>query len=328
MKVVLATLADFAIAHEDGKFYITGGGIEALRFGSFPTSPIHLSLAVAVKFSEQECGQQQLLRVIPTGPAPQFQHPMALPVLPMQRPEESGATFQFVYNMRELKFSTPGTYEFRILGGNEELAVIPLFVQEISIPGPTQSAVGGGLIELAVGLEAFKTGDLIRAEQLFRQFTLTQPEIALGHNNLGFVLLAQQRASEALGELQRARELGLLDNPELTEANIACCEYLLEGYAEALSGFEKCFAEFSTNKAVILFGIRGERLFLVHPSAPGEYLALMALNIAWSAFRSGDREKAHGMLLVCDSTNGTSPHPDQGIIESGSELRELLQRPS
>ena len=327
MKVVLATLADFAIAHEDGKFYITGGGIQALRFGSFPTSPIHLSLAVAVKFSEQECGQQQLLRVIPTGPGPQSQHPMALPVLPMQRPEESGATFQFVYNMRELKFSTPGTYEFRILGGNEELAVIPLFVQQISIPGPTQSAVGGGLIELAVGLEAFKTGDLIRAEQLFRQFTVTQPANALGHNNLGFVLLAQQRASEALEELQRASELGL-DNPELTEANIACCEYLLDGYTEALSGFEKCFAEFSTNKAVILFGIRGERLFLVHPGAPSEYLALMALNVAWSAFRSGAREKSRGMLLVCESTNGASPHPDHGIIDSANELRGLLQRPS
>jgi hypothetical protein len=324
MKVVLATLADFALAHDDGKLYITGGGIETLRFGAFPTSPIHLSLAVAVKFDEHECGQQQVVRVIPTGPGTLSQHPMTLPVLPIQRPEEQGATFQFVYNMRELRFSTPGTYEFRIVGGNEELAVIPLSVQQISAPGPTQSSAVGGLIDVALGLEAFKTGDLVRAEQLFRQFTATQPAIAMGHNNLGFVLLAQQKASEALDELQRARDLGI-EIPELTEANIACCEYLLGRYAEALIGFEKCFAEFSTNKPVILFGIRGERLFLVHPGAPSEYLALTALNVAWSALRSGDREKSRGMLSVCESTNGASPHPDHGITESANELRGILQ---
>jgi tetratricopeptide (TPR) repeat protein len=326
MKVVLATLADFALAHEDGKLYITGGGIEALRFGVFPTNAIHLALAVALKFSEQECGQQQLVRVIPTGPGALAQHPLAIPVLPIQRPGESGATFQFVYNMRELTFSAPGIYEFRIVGGNEELAVIPLSVQQISTPAPTQVSPVSGMIEFAGGLEAFTTGDLVRAEQLFRQFTAIQPASALGRNNLGFVLLAEQRAAEALEELQRARDLGL-GNPELTEANIACCEYLLGRYLEALTGFEKCFAEFSTNTRVILFGIRAERLFLVHPATPGEYIGLMALNVAWSALRMGDREKSLGMLLVCDSTNGASPHPDHGITDSANELRGLLQGP-
>ena len=67
---------------------------------------------------------------------------------------------------------------------------------------------------LEQGWEAYRKGDLARAERAFRAAIAADPDSALAHNNLGVVLRAQGRLPEAIGAYREAVRL----QPEYADA--------------------------------------------------------------------------------------------------------------
>ena len=65
MRVRMAMLADFALAHQDGKIYILGGGIEIIRPDNFQYTHPTLSLVSKVEFAASECGRAHTIEVHP-----------------------------------------------------------------------------------------------------------------------------------------------------------------------------------------------------------------------------------------------------------------------
>src|SRR5438552_15987972 len=69
MRVPVAFLADYAMTHQtDGKLYVTGGGIRALPFPSFPATQPHLALALGIELEADELGSEHILTIEASGP--------------------------------------------------------------------------------------------------------------------------------------------------------------------------------------------------------------------------------------------------------------------
>jgi len=62
VKITVAMLADQALAHPDGKLYITGGGIRSLNVTTLPARYGQLALALQLVFGPDEVGNQHRSR--------------------------------------------------------------------------------------------------------------------------------------------------------------------------------------------------------------------------------------------------------------------------
>ena len=131
MRALFAFLADYALAHPDGKMYIIGGGVELLRPPSFPYVHPSISLATRLEFTPAESGRQRTIEVhaIDSDGNP-FAPPATIQATPQRNPEHPTlpVSVQFVLNMQGLAFQDPGSRSFSILVDGQEIASVPLHV--------------------------------------------------------------------------------------------------------------------------------------------------------------------------------------------------------
>jgi tetratricopeptide (TPR) repeat protein len=287
VRVPLAILADYAVALPDGRLYVAGGGIRSLSFPVFPATQLRLALALGLEVPATEAGRPHTMSIEATGPTEDL---IVKPVgvtftVP---PDPSDATelryFHLVSNMENVAFSVEGNYSFAISIDDEVLEKIPLRVAKTS---GELSAEQQAAVLVNEGYLAYMGGEPARAEKVFRDVLVRFPAHPGGHNNLGFVLLAKGEASGAIEEFEKAREFGY-SQPEFNDANVACALYLLGDAAGALTTFQRCLHENLFRSGGMLFGIGEERLFHVLLQSASDYVSLMTLNAAWSAYRAKD----------------------------------------
>ena len=63
MRVLFAFLADFALAHPDGKAYVIGGGVDTVYAAQLPAVHPQISLIAKIEFTPRECGRQHTVEV-------------------------------------------------------------------------------------------------------------------------------------------------------------------------------------------------------------------------------------------------------------------------
>lgn len=337
MRIPLALFADHASAHQtDGKLYVIGGGIRALPFAVFPAIQPQLSLALGIEVAPDELGMDHTLTIESHGPTDEaVSQPVSVTFLvpPGKDPSRPGY-FHFVSNMNNVGFPVEGDYEFAVAIDGEQLAQITVRAEQgddakLAAEVAAQSEAGKLLGD---GYEAFNRGEASAAEAAFRTVVDRFPRIAAGHNNLGFVLLANGEATAALEAFARAKQLGYPQN-EIGDANVACALYLAGDAAGALRGFVDCLQTHIFSTPATLFGIGASGLFPVVLVSAAEYASLMALNAAWSALGAGDtsataqylasagagelsfRSDETGQLFV-ESVNALGAKSEQGSTRS------------
>jgi tetratricopeptide (TPR) repeat protein len=320
VRVTLALLADYALAHDDGKLYITGGGLHQLRFGRLPAIYERLCLALEIQFDPSEFGAAHVFAIDATDPLGQpFLKPAVLTVTsPPASIQTSSNRTQLVYNMLNLTFQHEGEHIFNVHVGAEVQAALPLRVAVV--PG-TSTEMSALLHRVAEGFAAFGASDLDAAEEHFRAVTETMPSLAVAHNNLGFVRLTKGKVEEALATFKKAQETGF-DRPELLEANMACCYYLLGVPAASLALYENCLTARSLVGTSVLHGLSSAGPFLVQLPSAAAYARLMALNAGWSAWRAALPEKARNYLGMALGLTGIPA--DERLVQAMEELRANL----
>lgn len=291
MKPTVFFLADYAIAHSDGKFYVTGGFLRKVALPFLPAEYAHLSLGVRIEFEQQEMSGQYLIEIQSQGPGTSgFVKPYSLRYRPGSVSNDDPPVLQFVYQMEEVPFARPGRHTLSLRVDEVEVASLGFDVEVTTGAGPTADELA---LMLQLGVTAFSRGEKDEAEAIFKEILKVQPTSAAAINNVAFVHLAQGRPQEALGEFQEAAGLEF-DMPELLNANIACCHYLLGEFQRAQELFAQSAAESLVSARSVLFGIDDQELFTVHLESASEYIGLMFLNASWSALKAGAAKESAG----------------------------------
>jgi tetratricopeptide (TPR) repeat protein len=288
MKLALALLADYALAHEtDGKLYVTGGGIRVLRFADFPAVQPHLALALGIEVAPEDFGDEHALSIVASGPTDAT---IIKPVnitftVPPALRANLDDYFHFVSNMDNASFPEAGTYTFSIALDTEPPTQVTIRALQSADGRRASSYEASSMIR--EGFEAFASRDVAAAEAIFRKVTERFPAIGEGHNNLGFVLLARGDAATSIEVFRKAKQLGYA-REEISDANIGCALYLSGDPTGALRMFEDCLRTRFLGTPATLFGIGPEGLFAIGLKSAADYSSLMALNAAWSADAVGD----------------------------------------
>lgn len=143
MKALFAFLADFALAHPDGKLYVVGGGIDTLVFQNLPAASPQLSLVVRIEFPPVECDRPHVIEIHPlTADGQPFLPAITMQLTPSRNPYPGLPTsFPFVVTMTAVLFSSVGDYAFSIVGDAQEVASVRLRVVE----APPEAAASGPL---------------------------------------------------------------------------------------------------------------------------------------------------------------------------------------
>ncbi|HLB77276.1 MAG TPA: hypothetical protein VJO72_09605 [Candidatus Dormibacteraeota bacterium] len=135
MKLQFAFLADFALAHPDGKIYVLGGGFDTIYASVLPARHPHLSLVMNLQFAATETGRTYPIEIHAqdsTGaPFLQVMTIEANPQRNLQAPT-SPVTFQSVLNFQGVQLRTAGEHTFTILVDGQELAAVPLRVTKVA----------------------------------------------------------------------------------------------------------------------------------------------------------------------------------------------------
>src|ERR1700730_19299265 len=103
MRSLVAFLADSAIAHPDGKFYVLGGGFDTVVAAQFPSVVSQFSVVNKVEFSEEDLEHPHLLQINVTDEQGIALEPiMKSPFVPARPPSTVGTkpvNGQFVVNL-------------------------------------------------------------------------------------------------------------------------------------------------------------------------------------------------------------------------------------
>jgi tetratricopeptide (TPR) repeat protein len=309
MRVAILTLADHAVAADDGRIYMIGGGIDRLAAGVFPAVVPHLSLAVKFLMSPEERSQEHSVQVRLMDPAG---HPIMAPMgLLIPTSDQAGSPaskestqvetpYQFVYNMRDLRFEAQGAYWFSVELDSRELGPLALHLEQSTVPSLSLRNQQDTLSrELVLGYQLFAAGDLPRAQSTFERLVRLFPHSPDAHNNLAYLLLASGNPQAALPEFHKAIELRHTQ-VELVMANIACCQFLLGDAATALATFKSLFRGALRGPQATLFGLGHNSMQPVFLFSQGDYLALMQLNAARCAERLRRTDEARHLAAMAD----------------------------
>lgn len=297
MRIALALLADHALAHPDGKLYVTGGGIRSLALPAFPAVYPHLSLALGIEVQASDIGSEHQLVVEGYGPSGD---PIVRSVSVTFRLTHTGEPpgyFHFVANMDNVALPAVGENSFVVSIDGNRLGDVRLRTEQRtpSSSDPEGVALFEAQSLVNAGFAAFGRGEAEAAERFFRDAITRSPTLSSAHNNLGFVLLHRGDPQAALESFAEARRLGFEQN-EITDANLGAALYTSGRTQEALAVFEDCLRTHVFRGPAVLFGIREGGLFPIQLTSAGEYSALMALNSAWSAQIAGRGEAAQQHL--------------------------------
>jgi hypothetical protein len=294
VRVTLALLAEYAVVEDDGKLHILAGGLEQLRVPNFPFVQSHLALVMKIAFESHECERQHVLQIqfvddsgMEVRPAHTFSvSPQPPPeIIPADDDSPVAASSHVfvpvVHNMRDVKFDKPGQYVVTV--------VLPNGMSSTAIPleviGPLENERSLQAL-LNAGYHSFVSGDLDGAWAIFDQAVRTHPDSATAQNDFGFVSLARGRAAEALQSFDRARQLGF-QLTELTDANIACCKYLLGDFHDAFGSFRRLMGVSLQNNPSVLYALDRGDIRPIQLTAAVHFVSLMALNAGYSALRDG-----------------------------------------
>lgn len=293
MKVTVALLADHAVAQDDGKVYVLGGGLDRHVSATFPCT-ISLALVVKVAFTSAECGREHRLVSRILAPSGQEARPAVVyPLRPVLRPEVPGdvVSVPFVQNVKDLPLSEPGVYAFLI--GVEDAETELARLELVALQGPNLRGPAADVLtqSLNAGFQAFDAGHVDAAVTIYEKAAADFPNSPDVHNNLGFTLLVARQPERATQAFAEAARLGYPQN-ELLQANRACCAYLSGAYEEALEGFQTLLQTRLGSAFAVLCAIQGDDLHPLWLSSAGDLVALAALNAGWASVRSGHRHRA------------------------------------
>jgi hypothetical protein len=145
MRVAFAYLADYALAHPDGKVYVVGGGLDTIFAVQLPVQVPQLSLVVKIEFAPTECNRQHAVEVHGLDVDGNAFIPVVnLFAMPLRNPSAptlpSGV--QFVLNT-PLLLTRAGEYAFSLVVDGAELASIPLRVALVQMQ-PQLPGIGSG----------------------------------------------------------------------------------------------------------------------------------------------------------------------------------------
>lgn len=281
MKLQLFVLADYAEAHA-GKFTLVGAGTHRLSFSSFPTSPAHLSVAVRLSFTPEESGQSHGISIAARSTSGRaIMDPLQLDVRPYGniQGDTDEVVADFVCHLSNIVFPEPGEYVLELSDGTDTLGSLAFRVLSARV-----SVAPAWHANLREAFLAFQEGRLQKAESLLAEVTRAAPSLPAGHNNLGFVLLNQRRFDEALKHFREARRLNY-EEPEILGVNMGCCLYGLQLWSDAKEEFAQCLQLPSPPPGGILCCIEEDEMFVLNLRSARDYVALVALNLAWCAFR-------------------------------------------
>lgn len=331
MKVPVAFLADFALAHQDGKFYVTGGFLPDLVADDLPVSLPRLSMGVRVEFDKDEVGKSFLIEIGAMEPGGgEFAKPYRLAYKAAfdEQDPEGRPSLQFVYNMSNLVLRTDGQYTFTVSVNKQQKARVDLRVRlrPSGLTDQPEPEIPEWHEEVQSGYLAFASGRQSEAVSIFTDLVARFPDVPVIRNNLGFVLLENGQAKEALDQFAMAARAHF-DRSELLDANIACCEYLLGNYSSAETRFIRCSETRSYLGAQsYLYGLEGSEAFPVELLSAADYVALMDLNAAWAAHASGDDEVAKQHLLRVQPSSLLARHRDLGEQDAFAHSVAVLSK--
>ena len=308
MKVALLSLADYAVAADDGRIYMIGGAIDRLGASQFPALVTHLSLAVKFVLSTEERSQEHSVQVRlldPEGNPVTAPMGLLIPVVPTTSPgnpigSQDEAPYQFVYNMRDLRFESAGVYSFSVELDNQELGPLALRLEQTAIPSLSLRSQQDTLTnELASGYLLFARGNLAEALSAFERLIRLFPRSPDAHNNHAYVLLASGQPRPAMEGFERAIELRH-SQLELVTANIACCQFLLGDFPTALESFKSLFRAALRSPQATLFGLGTDSMKPVFLFSQADYLALMQLNAGRCAERLNDSDEGRRYASIAE----------------------------
>lgn len=134
MKLAYAFLADAAQVNPDGKFSVSGGGVEILTAPGFPVLTPSLSLLIRLIVEQDELDRPHQLRLelldpdnhnlLPPGAESTFT-PQPSPRLFMGIP----LSYMFVVNIPGFAFPAAGRYVFRVFVDNAPVGEVPLYLE-------------------------------------------------------------------------------------------------------------------------------------------------------------------------------------------------------
>lgn len=345
MRLDTAFLAEYALAHADGTFYLIGGFLERLTVEATPTVRPHLSVVVRGAFEGDELGRKNVLSLEMVWSK---STPVASDLSVEFQPAEGKASqslFQCIFAVRDVIIPDRGTLEFVVRHDGSEVARLPLTVNV----GPTpeglhdteqafvspqirltleglahqinvQTRRVGYLQKTQLAYAAFARGDLVQAATLFQELIDEDPTNPTPHNNLGFVLLGLRKPEEALKSLQTAASANYPDTPVLY-VNLGCAYYDLGDFRSALAHFDRALHERRAAYPSQLWLIAGERRPVVYVDQAPVYVGLVATNAAWAAHRGG--ESATAWVKLAEASCAVLGDATPSRIELLESLRGL-----
>jgi hypothetical protein len=318
---VLAILADHAIAHpQDGKLYVTGGGIRRLRFGSFPATQPHLALALGIDVDSSEIEVEHELEIARSPAEAEWDLKPVRVKFRVAATRHHAEYVHFVSNIDNVQFPEPGTYSFAIAIDGVEIGRVDVIAELAPKTEATETVSDESEELMHQGYAAFGEGNMEGAEQAFRAVTDRFPSLPGGHNNLAYILLSKADTKGALAELARARDLGY-PQPEILNANVAAATYLDGDFTSARDQYIECFRSQIFRIPALLFGISESGLFSTYVQSAAEYAALMALNVAWSSHAAGDRVLAERYLVAAETLASARASVAEPVVASLDALR-------
>jgi hypothetical protein len=135
MKLAFAVLADSAEVSAEGKVSIGGGGVDTVRTPGFPSVHPLLVLAVQLISEPSDKGTQgQTLTLEGTTPSNDTWFQAKSGPISWHDPDTSGrpAKYNFIVRLPMLLLPTEGRYTIRLLLGDKELAVFPLWADLVA----------------------------------------------------------------------------------------------------------------------------------------------------------------------------------------------------
>lgn len=148
MKLDLALIADHAIAHPDGRLYITGGGFTRIVADHVPHVHPHLSFVIRVSFDSAEINQASVIGVDAWGP---HGRPFLQPIRWNLGWDSQVSEAHWVpavhasFSAQQVIFDVEGIYVFRVSVNGLSLGEVPLeVITRQSLQTQAQSMSGAG----------------------------------------------------------------------------------------------------------------------------------------------------------------------------------------
>ncbi len=312
MEVLLSALADHALALPAGKFDTMGLGVDSLPASSFPYTHPVLAAILKVRAGAHDDIDQQTITFKAVDPGGIEFHPRYSFVV---KPEEAGQMgSNLVYNMTQIVFRTPGKHSFLVDINGVHVVTLELDVYQRATAEADDSS-DPLTAKLRASFEAEASGDTETSWRILHELAAEFPNSSEVRNNLGFLLLRRGDGSGALRELDRAKEIGYR-YPEILSMNRGCALFLLGRHSEAAQAFVELLATTPTSANSLLNAVSDGEIQEIHVLNTGDFVALAALNAAWSYLLTGAVSEAGKMANIAGAGEYTfsRSHPSYGVF--------------